>query len=294
MSSGTLIGPLRERAYDDPAPGVRLEGWRRFVSLRNRVRPHVLGELLVLTFLLYLYNVIRSHAAVRRDLAMHNAHVLLALEHHLGLAWEKSTNVWVSAHPLLANAISYYYQYSHISVTLAVLVVCYWRAPNIYRPLRNALLFTNLLGLVVYAFYPLAPPRLIPGAGYVDSVSQAGFGTTHGGPVLADQFGAMPSLHLAWATWVAISVFCLTHRRWVRALALLNLTVMTVTVVVTANHYVLDVVAGVAAAYLGIWVARTHMWRRDQRLLDRVSRAGQPDDEPVSLVRGRIGAHDQD
>ncbi|MDQ6686134.1 MAG: phosphatase PAP2 family protein, partial [Actinomycetota bacterium] len=241
MSSGTLIGPLRDRAYDDPAPGVRLQGWRRFVSLRNRVRPHVLGELLVLTFLLYLYNVIRAHAAVRRDTALHNAADLLAFERQLRLAWEKPANLWVSAHPHLAHTFSLYYQYSHISVTLTVLVACYWRAPNIYRPLRNALLFTNLVGLVVYAFYPLAPPRLIPGAGYVDSVAQAGFGTTHGGPVVADQFGAMPSLHLAWATWVAISVFCLTHRHWVRGLALLNVTIMAVTVVVTANHYVLDV-----------------------------------------------------
>lgn len=252
--SGLLIGPMRARAHLDPANGFRHQGWLRWVALRGRVRPHLLGELAVIGFLLYVYDAIRSQAALRASAALHHAQSVLGVEHGLRIDVEHTANAWASAHADVSRFFATYYEYLHLSVTMLVLVICYWRAPMLYRHARNALVLVNLVGLVVYYLYPVAPPRLLPGAGFVDTVARAGYGTNHGGPITADQFGAMPSLHLAWAVWTAVVVLCLTGRRWIRALALAHPVLMTTAVLVTANHYLLDVVAGSLVALAALLV----------------------------------------
>ena len=86
----------------------------------------------------------------------------------------------------------------------------------------------------------VAPPRLLPGAGFVDSVAAAGFGSSHG-VSHADLYGALPSLHLAWATWVAVTGLTLTRRRLPRLLLAAYPILTAIVVIGTANHYVLDV-----------------------------------------------------
>ena len=79
-------------------------------------------------------------------------------------------------------------------------------------------------------------------------MAAAGFGTSHGGPVEPAQFAAMPSLHLAWAMWVAIVAFAMLRGKAQRGWVFLYPVMTTVAVIATGNHYVLDVVAGVALA----------------------------------------------
>ena len=61
---------------------------------------------------------------------------------------------------------------------------------------------------------------------------------------LTNQLAAMPSLHVGWAVWVAWVVAGLSTHRWVRILALAYPVITTLVVVGTANHYLLDAVAG--------------------------------------------------
>ncbi|QKG24418.1 hypothetical protein ACTIVE_6065 [Actinomadura verrucosospora] len=137
----------------------------------------------------------------------------------------------------------------HTGFTMGILLLCYLAGPGVYRPARNALVLTNLAGLVVFFVLPVMPPRLLPDAGFIDSVALAGFGTVHSpGGVEADQFAAMPSLHMGWAVWVAVVIMALIPRHRVRWLAMLHPIVTAIVVVVTANHYVLDVIAGVAVS----------------------------------------------
>jgi hypothetical protein len=98
------------------------------------------------------------------------------------------------------------------------------------------------------------PPRLLPDEGFVDSVAMACFGTVHSpGGVEADQFAAMPSLHMGWAVWVAVVIMALLPRHRVRWIAVLHPIVTAIVVVVTANHYVLDVIAGVAVSMAALF-----------------------------------------
>lgn len=232
---------------EDDSPVVRPRRWGS-----SRTRPLVVGELVVVVALLVVYDRVRALAEVHASVAIAHGWAILDLERTLHLQVEGGLNTWLSGQGFLRLLAVDYYQYVHVTVALGVLVACYWRSPAAYRPARNALLLTNLVGLAVFAFYPAAPPRLLPGGGFVDLVAQAGFGTSHG-PVPADQYGALPSLHLAWATWVAVTGFALTRRRVLRVLLVAHPVVTGVVVLVTGNHYVLDVASGTLLGLAAVW-----------------------------------------
>ncbi len=147
--------------------------------------------------------------------------------------------------------MSDYYDNAHFLVTLTLLGWLWWRRADIYRPLRNALVLTNLIGFVVFWLYPVAPPRMLPG--FTDVVASThAFGSWHTGALAshADQLAAMPSLHIAWAAWCALALWCVTARRWVRAAGVLYLCLTAFAVLATGNHFVLDVLAGLATIAL--------------------------------------------
>jgi membrane-associated phospholipid phosphatase len=228
-------------------------------------RPALLGELIVIVVLVRVYDQVRRLEAARSRPALHNAHDVLAIERWLHLDLELAGNRWLLGHHTLLLIVSWWYQLAHLTVTLAVLGWCYLRRPDAYRGARNALVLTNVVGLVVFFVYPVMPPRLLPGAGYVDAVAAAGFGASHTGPVPADQYAAMPSLHLAWAVWAASVGMLLLDRYRVGVLWLLYPVVTAIVVVVTANHYVLDVLAGVAVAVVALVASRVQITLRRSR-----------------------------
>jgi hypothetical protein len=223
-------------------------------SLAHPSRPSLLGELLVIAALLVVYDRVRSLADVRAVDAIAHGWGILRAETMLHLSVEDALNTWLTGRWLPRLVAVDYYQFMHVTVAVAVLAGCYVLRPSVYRRARNALVLTNVVGLVVFALYPVAPPRLLPGGGFVDSVALAGFGTEHG-PIPSDQYGAMPSLHLAWATWAALTVFAMT-RHWAPRLLLVGHVALTAVVVeATGNHYVLDVASGVLLGVTAIGAA---------------------------------------
>ena len=216
-------------------------------------RPPVLGELLVVLGLVVVYDRVRDVATTRADLAVRNAARILSWESRAGVDLEHRLNAALAGHLTLQSAAAWYYQLAHLSVTLTVLLWCYWRRPALYRASRNALVLINVAALAVFWLCPVAPPRLLPGAGFVDSAVVSGV-AERATTVSPDLYAAMPSLHLAWATWVALLVVRATGNRVARALAYLHVALTSVVVLATANHYVLDLAAGcllaVAATYL--------------------------------------------
>jgi hypothetical protein len=136
----------------------------------------------------------------------------------------------------------------------------------------------TLLALAGYWLYPLAPPRLMTGGGYVDTVKEYtiwGVEPSDDVPSVSNQYAAMPSMHFGWALWAGVALAWLAHRRLVRVLGILYPILTLYVIVVTANHFVLDAVAGavlfvVAPLIVHAWAnarGRTP-WRRPMPATD--------------------------
>ena len=192
--------------------------------------------------------------------AMANARDLLHLEALLHLNIEKPVNEVLDSVPLLALLGSYWYALLHYVVTPGVLLWAYRARPLHYRRVRNALVLASAIALVGFTLIPMAPPRMLPG--YGDTLAMTAQHGWWGGDASAprglgamtNQLAAMPSLHVGWALWCAWVVFTLTKRRWVRIAAIAYPIGTTLVVIGTANHYVLDAVAGVLVMLFAIHV----------------------------------------
>jgi hypothetical protein len=227
----------------------------------SRSRPRAGSELALLASLYVAYSASRLLADPGLGQATGNARDVLHLEALLHLDVEGWLNSGLNALPVLALVASYWYSLLHYVVTPAVLVWVYRTHPDRYRFARNSLVLGSALGIAGFALLPTAPPRMLPG--YVDTLastaSSGWWGSDASAPrglgELTNQLAAMPSLHVGWAVWCAAVVLLCTRRRWVQVLAVAYPVLTTVVVVATANHYLLDAVAGVLVLAAGTGLA---------------------------------------
>jgi hypothetical protein len=208
---------------------------------------------------LWAYDAINNLNPLRRGTAIAHAAGVFNLEVRLHLDPELSLNHWLANHLMLGRILGDYYDTAHFVVTLALLFWVWWRHPGRYWLLRNALLGVNLIGFGVFWLFPVAPPRMLVSVGFVDIVAVAhSVGAWSSGALgsQANEYAAMPSLHVAWALWCAAVVWMIRKDPLSRALAVAYAVATGFVVLATANHYFLDVIAGAAAAAMsgaGAW-----------------------------------------
>jgi hypothetical protein len=220
---------------------------------RLHVRSRWWLEALTIAWLCWLYDGITNLAPLRLAPALAHAGGVLRLEQSLHLDPERALDRWLAGHHTLGLAISDYYDNAHFIVTLSLLGWLWWRRSDLYRPLRNSLVLMNLVAFAVFWLYPVAPPRML--GGFTDVVASTGaIGSWHTGALAshADELAAMPSLHIAWAAWCTLVLWRLSKRRWVRAVAFLYPCLTAFAVLSTGNHFVLDILAGVATMALAV------------------------------------------
>lgn len=206
-------------------------------------------------WLLFVYDAVNNLAPLRLSTALGNGRGILHVEQALQIDPELSLDRWLAAHDTLAAILANYYDNAHFVVTLGLLGYLWWSRADLYRPLRNSLVLVNVIGFVVFWRFPVAPPRMLDG--FTDVVASThAFGSWHTGPLAsqANQLAAMPSLHMAWAAWCGLALWRISARRWVRALALLYPCMTALAVLATGNHFVLDIVGGLLALALAVWL----------------------------------------
>jgi hypothetical protein len=229
------------------------QGVGSFSPARRRSRWWI--EALALLWLLWVYEAISNFAPLRLHTALDHAEGLLRAEQALHLDPEQALDTWLAGQHTLGVILANYYDNAHFVVTLGLLGYLWWKRADIYRPLRNSLVLVNMIAFVVFWLYPVAPPRML--VGFIDIVeSSNAFGSFHSGALAshADELAAMPSLHIAWAVWCSVALWRMSPRRWVRALAILYPSTIAFTVVATGNHFVFDILAGVAVIALSVWI----------------------------------------
>lgn len=246
-----------------PAPVRRFTGlWPRRL-LRHRV-PRLWEELILIGIGYYLYREARNLVPDQPGIAHRHGRSIQWLQDRMHLNFELSVNHFVNRHEWLAQIMDYYYATMHFVITIAVLVWLFLARKRIYRGMRTALFATTLIGLAGFYLYPLAPPRLLPQFGYIDTLAKYHTWGSLADPNVAEhtnQFAAMPSLHIGWAVWCAVALWYCAKPLWLRILALLYPVATLLVIVGTANHFILDAVGGlvVVAAGFGVqWLMSGH------------------------------------
>jgi len=226
-----------------------------------------------------VYFGVRGLTAVQPEVARDHARDILALERTLGLDLEAGTQELMLHVDWLVTAANWVYIWGHWPVIAVTLVYLALHDRTVFLRLRNGMIASGALGLSVYTTYPVAPPRLL-GEGYVDTVTeQSNAYRILQPPGFTNQYAAMPSLHVGWDLLVGLAVFCVATTVVMRTVGLLMPVLMTAATVMTANHYVLDVIAGAALALVGWAIA---LWiERRRRARSGPDETGAPPAEPV-------------
>jgi len=262
-------------------------------------------ELLLAATVYLVYSIVRNQfgsAGGDPAPAFGHARDIIDLEKALHLYVEPGVQQWYLDLPGngLIRLWNVYYGIAHFLVTFLALVWMFRRDPVRHRVLRNTLALTTALAVIGFASYSLMPPRLLddpgefgacqlyapdaasaapPGAlstpgcdefGYVDTIARYGGWISFGNEGMKDvsnQYAAMPSMHIGWATWSAVVLFPLVRRRWARFLVALHPILTLVGIVLTANHYWIDGPAGLVCLAAGYGLAR---------VLTRPARAAAP------------------
>jgi hypothetical protein len=259
---------------DAAEPTAFRRPWWRRTPVRRPVWWH---EVVIILAGYWVYGLGRNAVPEHVVAAMRHGLAIEHLQRMLGLDWEHDLNRVVAAHSWLAQPLDYDYATLHFVVTPAVLVWIFARHPQVYRRVRTALVSTTVLCLGVFFLYPVAPPRLLPALGYVDTVVHFHTWGSFADPQIAEksnQYAAMPSLHMAWALWCGISIFVLARKTWVRALGAVYPCTTLLVILGTANHFLLDAVAGGLALAVGFTFQRLVSGRGAYE--DVAAFAGQP------------------
>ena len=233
------------RSSSNPAEGmVRGSGWRELA-----IQVGLVG------FAVLMYFVVRGQTEGAESAALQNGAWVLEWEERLGLAFEQDLQSVVAPSQTATTLSNWAYIWLHWPVIIVTLLWLHRARRLDYLVLRNAMFVSGAIGLMIFIRFPVAPPRLLPG--FIDTVTN--FSTSYRvlqPPNLVNKYAAVPSLHVGWNLLVGYALYRATRNRAVRAFAVLSPAVMIFAVVATANHYIVDAVAGAIVALAGLFIAQ--------------------------------------
>jgi hypothetical protein len=225
----------------------------RFLTERRSYREA--GELALVGLAFLLYFIVRANVIDRPELALANARDLVDLESKLGIFVEPDWQRWVLDHELLVRLFNFVYFWLDFPLIIVLGLLMYFRRRAQYTFTRDAILFSGALALVCYALWPLAPPRLLPGIGVIDTL-QAYNNLSYQAQstsFFVNPYAAMPSLHVGWAFLTTLGVAMAFRRNvFVLALAAIHPFAQWASTVFTGNHYFLDGAGGLVVAAAGV------------------------------------------
>jgi hypothetical protein len=130
---------------------------------------------LLLVGLFLVYRLGRLAITGHDDLAIANAWNVWDVERLLRFPDEERLQDWTLQWPDLLRAANWYYVAVHFPATVAFLA---WgwlrRPPEEYRWARRLIITLTALALLLHIAMPLAPPRMLPSLGFVDTMTVFG------------------------------------------------------------------------------------------------------------------------
>jgi PAP2 superfamily protein len=196
-----------------------------------------------------LYALSGVYGRHRAAFGVANAERLVRLEGTLHLDWERATQRATLTGPAVLRVVAdETYFLCQFVVSTAFLIWLYFRHQSRFALVRDALVTANVVALLTLLVLPVAPPRLVPGGGYVDTLDRHAV-SLHSSLVdaLNNPYAALPSLHVSYCVTIGVAGVLLCRHLVVRALWAVYPLVVCFSIVATGNHFVLDAVGGLLA-----------------------------------------------
>jgi PAP2 superfamily len=194
-------------------------------------------------YLLVRWLVFRADGRAR---AQRNAELVVRVERRAGIDLEPRVQAAMLRFPRVVQGLNVGYGLFNFGLAVGWLVLLYRHRDPGYHGLRRAFLLAQLAAQPVFLLWPTEPPRRLEG--FVDTLSElSGLDLEH--PVLVrlyNPIAALPSLHLAYAVVTASAMAERAGSPAAKRAAYGYPGLVSLVVVATGNHYVLDVVAGAA------------------------------------------------
>ena len=222
-------------------------------------------ELIMVAVFYATYSFIRNLNGTDERLAFENAKRVMDFQSMIGINHEYTLHHWALHIRPLIIALNYFYGSFHFFVTIGVGVYLFLRFRNDYPRWRNTIAIATSIALLGFIFFPLMPPRLLDQYcttchyGFIDTLAKyPTFWSFNSGAVsrISNQYAAMPSVHCAWALWCCCALFPRAKHLWLKVLAVIYPIVTVTAIVLTANHYFVDAIAGFSVLGIAYLIAR--------------------------------------
>ena len=211
--------------------------------------------LVALAFLFYF--LVRGAVVDRPDEALANANHVIDLERALGIFWEPRLQEIVLHRQPLISLFNFIYFWMDFPLIVAVGLWMYFSRRHEYTIARDAILLSGAISLVIYSFFPVMPPRLLPTGEFVGTIEKYN-GLSYQAQSLkafVNPYAAVPSLHFGWAMIVGGALVWSVRNPLVRGFGIALPWAQLAAIVFTANHYIVDAVVGCAVCMLGLALA---------------------------------------
>jgi uncharacterized membrane protein YoaK (UPF0700 family) len=197
------------------------------------------------------YSLTQDALPDRQLLAFHNTYNVIDFEKRLKIFWELSIQAWFLRSDVLVQLVNSLYTLLFFPALISFGIWAYKYHRQQYLIARNAIFISAVIAFPCFAFYPVAPPRLLSNLGFVDTLATYMNIKTSSMPThMVNQYAAMPSLHMCWALLVGIAIIRIAKTWWLKVVGILLPLLMFVTIVATANHFILDAIVGAVVAGL--------------------------------------------
>jgi PAP2 superfamily protein len=191
-----------------------------------------------------------------RRKAARNAERIVALERRLGIHAEPELQALLLPRRRFVAVLNVAYVTLNVGLTVGWLMRLFHRRDPEFHRLRRAAALATLGAQPAFLFFPTAPPRSLDH--FVDTIADVSGVDLDDGLVaqLYHPLAAMPSIHIAYAVITAAGIAQTSRAPLARALAPAYPPAVAFVIFVTANHYVLDALAGAALGLAGLRLAR--------------------------------------
>src|SRR5215212_7519791 len=217
-----------------------------------------LRQLVLFASAYYAYRIVRGMVDGKASAAFENARDIISAERSMHLFFEQDLQEWAMRDARwIVDGANWMYVNSHFVLTVGFLIWLYLARNEAYYFVRNMFMVARGLALIGYVVFPTAPPRFMPEWGFTDTVTtMVGSEPANTANVLYNPYAAIPSMHVAFALMLGFSGAALTPIRWLRPLWYFYPALVSIVVVVTANHFWIDAALGVLVAAMAYAIAQ--------------------------------------